>query len=72
MNASDQIMRAVEAAADADAANRGPGAPRGGQAVLNPFLKETATVPLFFAQTMIASLRKRRLQQYDIGGLRAR
>lgn len=50
-------MRAVEAAADADAANWGPGAPRGGQAVLNRFLKQKAAVPLFFAQTMIASLR---------------
>lgn len=32
-------------------------APRGGKAVLNRILKEGATVPLFFAQTLIASLR---------------
>lgn len=32
-------------------------APRGGKAVLNRILKENATVPLFFAQTLIASLR---------------
>jgi len=31
--------------------------PRGGKAVLNRILKENATVPLFFAQTLIASLR---------------
>src|SRR5256885_17090362 len=32
-------------------------APRGGKAVLNRILKEKATVPLFFAQTLVASLR---------------
>lgn len=32
-------------------------APRGGRAVLNRILKENAAVPLFFAQTLIASLR---------------
>lgn len=32
-------------------------APRGGKAVLNRILKENATVPLFFAQTLISSLR---------------
>ena len=34
-----------------------PDAPRGGKTVLNRILKEGATVPLFFAQTLIASLR---------------
>jgi len=32
-------------------------APRGGRTVLNRILKENAAVPLFFAQTLIASLR---------------
>ncbi len=32
-------------------------APRGGRSVLNRILKENATVPLFFAQTLISSLR---------------
>lgn len=32
-------------------------APRGGKAVLSRILKENATVPLFFAQTLISSLR---------------
>jgi hypothetical protein len=32
-------------------------APRGGRLVLNRILKENAQVPLFFAQTLIASLR---------------
>jgi len=32
-------------------------APRGGRAVLNRILKENAAVPLFFAQTLISSLR---------------
>lgn len=32
-------------------------APRGGRAVMNRILKENAAVPLFFAQTLIASLR---------------
>ena len=32
-------------------------APRGGKAVLNRVLKETATVPLFLAQTFVQSLR---------------
>ncbi len=32
-------------------------APKGGKTVMNRILKENATVPLFFAQTLIASLR---------------
>lgn len=35
----------------------GGDAPRGGKAVMNRILKEKATVPLFFAQTLIQSLR---------------
>jgi hypothetical protein len=31
-------------------------APRGGKTVMNRILKENATVPLFFAQTLIASI----------------
>jgi Histidine kinase-, DNA gyrase B-, and HSP90-like ATPase len=37
--------------------NWGTNAPRGGIAVMNRILKEKATVPLFFAQTLIQSLR---------------
>src|ERR1700688_1681682 len=32
-------------------------APRGGRAVMSRILKESATVPLFFAQTLVQSLR---------------
>ncbi|MGH8014529.1 MAG: ATP-binding protein, partial [Candidatus Binataceae bacterium] len=35
----------------------GPDSPRGGKAVMARILKESATVPLFFGQTMIQSLR---------------
>src|SRR5262245_39955067 len=35
----------------------GPNAPRGGKAVMGRILKESATVPLFFGQTLIQSLR---------------
>jgi len=35
----------------------GEEAPRGGKAVLNRIIKEKATVPLFFGQTLISSLR---------------
>lgn len=38
-------------------------APRGGKTVVNRALKQNTTVPLFFAQTMISSLR-------DVGYLR--
>lgn len=37
--------------------NWAPDAPKGGKAVMNRVLKDGATVPLFFAQTLIASLR---------------
>lgn len=39
------------------AVNWGPDAPRGGKAVMGRILKENATVPLFFSQTLILSLR---------------
>jgi len=42
---------------DALSPNWGEDAPRGGKAVMNRILKEKATVPLFFAQTLIQSLR---------------
>src|SRR5579862_3907076 len=35
----------------------GDDAPKGGKAVLNRIIKEKATVPLFFGQTLISSLR---------------
>src|SRR5437016_842454 len=35
----------------------GDDAPKGGKAVLNRIIKEKATVPLFFGQTLIQSLR---------------
>jgi len=42
---------------EGSALNWGPDAPRGGKAVMSRILKENATVPLFFGQTMIQSLR---------------
>src|SRR2546427_8840068 len=42
---------------DASALDWGTEAPRGGKAVMSRILKENATVPLFFGQTMIQSLR---------------
>lgn len=48
----------TEAPRDASGSpNWGHDAPRGGKAVMNRILKEKATVPLFFAQTLIHSLR---------------
>jgi Histidine kinase-, DNA gyrase B-, and HSP90-like ATPase len=44
-------------AADALNPNWGDDAPRGGKAVMNRILKEKATVPLFFAQTLVQSMR---------------
>ncbi|MDQ2839540.1 MAG: ATP-binding protein [Acidobacteriota bacterium] len=38
-------------------ANWADDSPRGGKAVMNRILKEKATVPLFFAQTLVQSLR---------------
>jgi hypothetical protein len=37
--------------------NWGDDAPRGGKTVMNRILKEKATVPLFFAQTLVQSMR---------------
>ena len=37
--------------------NWSPDAPRGGRTVMNRMIKEGATVPLFFAQTLVQSLR---------------
>lgn len=42
---------------DVSSLSWGPDAPRGGKAVMSRILKENATVPLFFGQTMIQSLR---------------
>lgn len=48
-NVRDQI--------ETPAPNWASDAPQGGKTVMNRILKENATVPLFFAQTLIASLR---------------
>src|SRR5215211_5599874 len=40
-----------------DAPNWAADAPRGGKAVLTRILKDSASVPLFFAQTFVQSLR---------------
>src|ERR1700733_4450544 len=57
----DQMLDTPEANRDqaetAAAPNWALDAPRGGKTVMNRILKENATVPLFFAQTLIASLR---------------
>src|SRR6185312_16005273 len=54
-------MNAIESQAtdgnDVSVLNWASDAPRGGKAVLNRALKENTTVPLFFAQTLISSLR---------------
>lgn len=42
---------------EGSALNWAPDAPRGGKAVMGRILKENSTVPLFFGQTMIQSLR---------------
>src|SRR5277367_1297913 len=50
---------AIETSAEAKSfsPNWAADAPRGGRAVLTRILKESATVPLFFAQTLVQSLR---------------
>jgi hypothetical protein len=53
MNQEDSVLEI----ADSAALNWGPNTPRGGKTVMNRVLKDGATVPLFFAQTLIASLR---------------
>lgn len=52
MQASDTTVEPTESPI-----NWSPDAPRGGRTVLNRILKEDAAVPLFFAQTLISSLR---------------
>jgi hypothetical protein len=54
MLANDEVAQET---ADNTTPNWGEDAPRGGKAVMNRVLKEKATVPLFFAQTLIQSLR---------------
>jgi hypothetical protein len=57
MLANDEEFSASSGVIDANTPNWGADAPRGGKAVMNRILKEKATVPLFFAQTLIQSLR---------------
>src|SRR5437588_4941981 len=52
----DQTTPSVQET-DLQSSNWGEDAPRGGKAVLNRIIKEKATVPLFFGQTLIQSLR---------------
>ena len=52
MQATDTSVETAESAI-----NWSSDAPRGGRTVLNRILKENAAVPLFFAQTLISSLR---------------
>ena len=54
MSASEN---AVHDTGDTISVNWGEDAPRGGKTVMNRILKDKATVPLFFAQTLIQSLR---------------
>src|SRR4051794_29637909 len=52
------LDRPTSAASNGDSVlNWGDNTPKGGKAVMNRILKDGATVPLFFAQTLIASLR---------------
>jgi hypothetical protein len=55
MNSVEQIPQQEQP--DATSMNWASDAPRGGKAVLGRILKENATVPLFFGQTLIQSLR---------------
>jgi hypothetical protein len=54
MSITDQDLRDQS---DLNPLDWGPGTPRGGKAVMGRILKENATVPLFFGQTLIQSLR---------------
>src|SRR5262245_50783466 len=47
----------IQETVDVSMPNWGDDAPRGGMTVMNRILKDKATVPLFFAQTLIQSLR---------------
>jgi Histidine kinase-, DNA gyrase B-, and HSP90-like ATPase len=54
----DRLARGIALdQADVSVLDWGPDAPRGGKAVMGRILKENATVPLFFGQTLIRSLR---------------
>lgn len=57
---------------DVTSLNWGSDAPRGGKAVMTRILKENATVPLFFGQTLVQSLRDvgYRVPQAGEGGAR--
>ncbi len=54
---SDRANAGTQGTPEAPVPNWGPDAPRGGRAVLNRLLRDEAKVPLFFAQTLIQSLR---------------
>src|SRR5713101_7648284 len=54
---TDRSNAASSATAETPVPNWGPDAPRGARAVLNRLLQDKATVPLFFAQTLVQSLR---------------
>jgi hypothetical protein len=56
MSAND-AAESMEDAGDKFSPNWAGDAPRGGRAVMTRILKEAATVPLFFAQTLVQSLR---------------
>jgi len=51
------VQNAARDTADNLNPNWGDDAPRGGKTVMNRILKENATVPLFFAQTLVQSMR---------------
>ncbi len=53
----ESLNQAPQDTADTPTPNWGPDAPRGARAVLNRLLQDKATVPLFFAQTLVQSLR---------------
>lgn len=57
LNTDSFARDTTAAAADSPALDWAPDAPRGGKAVMGRILKDKATVPLFFAQTLIQSLR---------------
>jgi hypothetical protein len=54
---SDRAHAGSQGTLEIPVPNWGPDTPRGGRAVLNRLLQEKATVPLFFAQTLVQSLR---------------
>jgi len=54
---SDTVETTVREPLDQITDSWSPDAPRGGRAVMNRMIKEKSTVPLFFAQTLVQSLR---------------